>query len=55
MAFEQAASLGTRVRAWVRPRVPAAVGFAICAFATMVISAVFLAAFLLNLPRGKVT
>ena len=39
MAFEQAASLGTRVRAWVRPRVPAAVGFAICAFATMVISA----------------
>ena len=39
MGFELAASLGTRLRAWARQRVPAAVSFAICAVAMMVIAA----------------
>jgi hypothetical protein len=39
MAFEQAAKLGSRLRAWARPHAPAAVGFASCAAAMMVIAA----------------
>jgi hypothetical protein len=39
MSFQQAAKLRSRLRAWAGPRVPAAVGFALCAAAMMVIAA----------------
>lgn len=39
MSFQQATKLGSRLRAWAQPHAPAAVGFALCAAAMMVIAA----------------